>query len=307
MNSKFVSFASIVERVYRSTEYEVIPWQDIAEDILDILRLVGVRQSYIDKTTNGQGNNPSPIIVQNFIGELPMDLAKPGPCRAIGLDSDSNIIGFVPMTEDPYLFYQSPTLQEENTSYSSSYASNIVEESLELKMDQAQEEIDDNDLTGAAETLEGILNDIEATKLRTQGTSSSTLGFNPKYKLNNGFIYTNFKNGFVEMSYRALPIDDYGMPMVPDNERYIKAVEWYLIYRLDHKRWRTTRNSMDKEIMRDSEQQYLWYVGGAKTKALTPSMDMMEAIKNMILRSIPKINAHKSGFANTDIIEKRKF
>ena len=112
MTSKFISFQSIVERVYRTAEYDVVPWQDLMEDILDVLRLIGVPQSYLDKTTNGQGENPIPIIVENFKGELPHDLVVPGPCRLIDLDNQSNIMGFKTMVETQDLFYQSPTIQE---------------------------------------------------------------------------------------------------------------------------------------------------------------------------------------------------
>ena len=81
MNSRFISFKEVIERVYRGTDLESVPWADMCEDIIDVLRLIGVPQSYLDRTTNGQMDNPIPIIIENFRGELPNDLAVPGPCR----------------------------------------------------------------------------------------------------------------------------------------------------------------------------------------------------------------------------------
>jgi len=118
MTSKFTSLSELIERVYRGTDLESIAWQDAAEDTLDVLRLIGVPQSYIDKTTNGQLDNPVPIIITNFRGELPSDLAVPGACRLVMLDSNYNIASFKMMIESTDLFYMSPTVLEEyNTAY----------------------------------------------------------------------------------------------------------------------------------------------------------------------------------------------
>lgn len=42
MTSTFISISEIIERVYRTSEYDVIPWADATEDVLDCLRLIGV-------------------------------------------------------------------------------------------------------------------------------------------------------------------------------------------------------------------------------------------------------------------------
>jgi hypothetical protein len=307
MNSKMVSLASIIERVYRTTDFESIPWSDAAEDVIDCLRLIGAPQVYLDKTTNGQGENPIPIIVENFRGELPMDLAVPGPCRMIFLNGDGLITSFKTMVESQDLFYQSPTVREQYNDQFSDNSSTLVATSLELKMDLAQEEIDKGDLTDAEAILEDVIDDVRQSQSRIATTGRHNQDFEPKYKLNGDFMFTNFKHGFVEMSYKALPIDSYGMPMVPDNERFIKAVEWYLIARLDYKKWRHTRNQGDERVWKNSDQEALWYTMSARSASRVPSLDMMESIKRMLLRSIPKINEHKHGWKNANVQERRKF
>jgi hypothetical protein len=307
MTSKFISLASIIERVYRTADFESIPWSDAAEDVIDVLRLIGVPQGYIDKTTNGQGDNPIPIIIENFRGELPMDMAVPGPCRMIYLDGNGEIQSFRTMVESMDLYYQSPTVRQEVNTQVSDYSSALTPTSLELKLDLAQDDIDTGDLQGAEDQLEDVVDDIRISQTRMVTSARKNQDFIPMYKLNNNFIFTNFKHGFVEMTYRAYPVDEFGMPMVPDNIRFIKAVEWYLISRLDYKRWRHTRNPGDEKVWSHSDSQYLWYVGSARSAARMPSLDMMESIKRMILRSIPKINEHKTGFQNTNTQERRKF
>lgn len=307
MNSKFTSLASIIERVYRTADYESIPWSDAAEDVLDVLRLIGVPGSYIDKSTNGQLNNPVPIIIDNFRGELPFDLAVPGPCRIINLDSNYNIVSFRMMVESTDLFYQSPTTVEEMVTNIRDSQSSLVATSLELNMDLAQEQVDEGDNTGASVILEEVIQDIRQTQGRIVSSNPHNQDFFPKYKLNNNYMFTNFKSGFVEMNYKALPIDDMGMPMIPDEIRFIKAVEWYLISRLDYKRWRSTRTPSDEKVWMTSDRESSWYIGSARSKGLSPSIAMMESIKRMIMRSIPKINQFNTGFKNMNNQEQRKF
>lgn len=307
MNTRMVSLASIIERVYRTTEFEVIPWQDAAEDVLDVLRLIGVPNSYLDKTTNGQMENPVPLVVSDFRAELPHDMAVPGPCRLIQLDSNYNIVAFHMMHESTDLFFQSPTAAEETNTTLRDFANTIVTTSLQIKLSDAEDYIDEGELSLAQDELEDVIDDINQSQGRATSYQSQVLDFIPRYKLNGDYLFTNFRNGFVEMQYKAYPVDDFGMPMVPDEIRFIKAVEWYLISRMDYKRWRSSRNAADQRIWESSDQQASWYIGSARSKALKPTLAQMESIKNMILRSIPKINEFATGFKNTGTIEQRKF
>lgn len=307
MTSKFIPISEIIERVYRTSEYDVIPWADATEDVLDCLRLIGVPQSYLDKTTNGQGDNPVPIIITNFRGELPFDMAVPGPCRLIQLDNNFNIQTFKMMVESQDLFYQSPTVMEEFLTSGQDVAAAITPTSLDLKINLVQAELDALDTQDAINGLTDIISDIKQAESRIVVSNSAHVDFFPMYKLNNNYIFTNFKDGFVEMAYKALPVDSDGMPMVPDNIRFIKAVEWYLISRMDYKRWRTTRTPIDQKVWETSDRESLWYITSARSGAKMPSVDMMESLKRMILRSIPKINEHSQGWKHSNVQEQRKF
>lgn len=307
MNGKFISLASIIERAYANTEYENIPWQDAAEWVIDCLRLIGVSQSYVDKCTNGNDNNPIPIVINNFKGEIPLDVIVAGPCRLIELNGNDEIVGFTTMLETTDLFYQSPTVLEAQNTSVNNLAGSIAPTSIEQRLNDAQEQIDAGELTDAGDALDDIVEDVKHASLRASSSNFIGSNFTPKYKLNNGYIYTNFNHGFVEMSYKSYPVDEFGMPMIPDDQRFIEAVKWYIISNIDYKRWRITRNSADERIFNSSDRQRDWYVASARSKGHMPSLDMIESIKNMMLRSIPKLNEHKTGFKNTNIIEQRRF
>ena len=211
------------------------------------------------------------------------------------------------MVESSDLFYMSPTVLEEYNTAPTDYASTLVATSLEMKIDMAEEQIADGDLTDATETLTDITEDVRQAQGRIVTSSTRNIDYIPKYKLNNNYIFTNFKEGFVEMAYKAFPVDQFGMPMIPDDIRFVKAVEWFLISRIDYKKWRSTRNASDEKIWRESDREALWYISSARAKARTPSLDQMESIKRMMLRSIPKINEYNHAFKYSNSQEQRKF
>lgn len=124
-----------------------------------------------------------------------------------------------------------------------------------------------------------------------------------EYKINNGYIYTNFETGFIECIYTAFVTDEHGYPMIPDDQRYIEAVRWSLIENIDYKKWRV--GEITDKVYNHSLQQKDWYVASAKSKANMPSIDQMESIKEMWLRSIPKVREHDTYFKTSNVAEKR--
>lgn len=49
-----------------------------------------------------------------------------------------------------------------------------------------------------------------------------------KFFIQNGYIYFNFKKGTVILSYQAIPIDEDGLPLIPDNSNFIRALSDYI-------------------------------------------------------------------------------
>lgn len=117
------------------------------------------------------------------------------------------------------------------------------------------------------------------------------------YDVNANFIRTSFKDGAkVLMSYEAFPIDDRGFPMIPDNIKFRKAVEWYVRMMIDYTLWRTDK--IKREIYEHSEREWNWYCGAATTAGLMPTLDVMESWKNQLVRLMPRFNQHEQTFDN---------
>ncbi len=91
------------------------------------------------------------------------------------------------------------------------------------------------------------------------------------YIIKDSFIEINQATATLELAYKAFAIDDDGFPMIPDIERVIEAIRAFITYRTDHKLWR--RNKLRESVYRDSEKEWLWYVGSAQTALRIQSPD----------------------------------
>lgn len=138
--------------------------------------------------------------------------------------------------------------------------------------------------------------DVFGHKLHCSNSESLQCSADVTYKLNNHYIFPNFEEGIVEISYTAFPVDEDGFPMIPDDQAVIEAMAWYIAYKIAYQRWMV--EEMKEHRFQFVRQQKDWYVGKAISRGKMPSVDQAETLKNMLLRLIPNINAHASGFKN---------
>ena len=160
-------------------------------------------------------------------------------------------------------------------------------------------------ITNASGDLAGtVVESIISTPVYVHGPEyKANIEAQYEYKINNGYIETNFETGFIEIVYTGYVTDDHGLPMIPDDPKFREAVKWSLIRFLDYRKWRT--NELSRELFNYSDQQRDWYIAAARSKASIPSLDKTEAIKNMFLSSIPKINEHDTYFKYSNVQEQR--
>lgn len=115
------------------------------------------------------------------------------------------------------------------------------------------------------------------------------------YKLQGNCIFTSIPKGRIEIAYRAMPIDDEGYPLIPDNSSFSRALELYIKLQ-----WFTIQFDLGKvnmQVLNNTQQQYAWAVGQAQTDLIRPSIDQMEAISNMWCKLLPDTTRdHRHGF-----------
>jgi hypothetical protein len=77
------------------------------------------------------------------------------------------------------------------------------------------------------------------TKLHTEDCcnigSNKSCDNTETYKINDHYIFTSFKEGVVKCAFRKIPTDDKGYPMIPDNEQFLRALEWELAAKIAYK------------------------------------------------------------------------
>ena len=126
------------------------------------------------------------------------------------------------------------------------------------------------------------------------GESSSLAQADKTYTINENYIFVGDKEITLEMAYYAFPIDGCGMPLVPDNVKYVNAVASYVAERIGFRLW-SIGKLVDK-VYSKLEQERCFYVGAASSAANMPSIDEMESWTKGWARLNPVINSHMTSF-----------
>ncbi len=131
-------------------------------------------------------------------------------------------------------------------------------------------------------------------------------GCHPKigtYKTNSNFIYTDYDEGSLEIAYRGMPVDEDGMPTIPDNDKYIRFVSLYIAEKIGNKLYNQDKYSERKLDRLQSELAFA--TGSAKMAMVIPDIDAMQAWTNSSLRIIPTLNSHATGFKHDSQQQRR--
>lgn len=114
------------------------------------------------------------------------------------------------------------------------------------------------------------------------------------FKVQGNVIYTSFKEGHLVIAYRAIPVDDEGLPLIPDNPVFLKALELFI-----KKEWFTILFDTGKiapAVLQNVQQEYAWSVGQCNMEFTLPSVSEMESISNMLNQMIPRTNEFRKNF-----------
>lgn len=123
------------------------------------------------------------------------------------------------------------------------------------------------------------------------------------FYINDSYLISNIEDeNDVESNicivYLGIPVDEEGIPLIPDNVYYQKAIESFIIYMLDYQDWR--KSKIADKIYLDSEKNWLFYVNSARGAANMPNTAQLEQLKNVMRRLLPASNDYKKGFKNYD-------
>lgn len=139
--------------------------------------------------------------------------------------------------------------------------------------------------------------------VRCDGTANVSSTDAYTYTLSDDAIFTNFQTGSIQMAYKGFKTDENGWPMIPDDIKFVKAVEWYIREKIDYKMWRSGK--LPQAVYEKTMQEQVWYLAAAQNRGKMPSIDQMENIKNNMLRLVKKINQHEDFFGSLGNQERR--
>ena len=109
-------------------------------------------------------------------------------------------------------------------------------------------------------------------------------------------IYTSFRNGYVEMAYRGIVVDEDGMPMVPENFAIMRALIDYI--KVQYYTILVENMRMPYQVLQMVEQRYAWSIGRASTQLHQMSLDEAENFTNIVNRLIPDLKQHDKYYAS---------
>lgn len=127
------------------------------------------------------------------------------------------------------------------------------------------------------------------------GTTSFT--HNIVYTLKPGYIVTNIKEGYIMLSYRSIPLDDEGYPLVPDDSGFIDALYWYLTMKLLYPKW--VMGKVRDAVYYNARTSWNYYSKQAYGNSMMPDPDMLESIKNTWTRLVPELGDHNGFYSTT--------
>lgn len=118
------------------------------------------------------------------------------------------------------------------------------------------------------------------------------------YKIQGGVIYTSTENAPIEISYLAIPVDDMGYPMLPDNESFKRALKAYI------KKEQFTKlfdqgKLPDMKALQLAQQDYAWAVGDCESEFNRMSIDEAESFYNGFSELIVRANEQSKHFVNS--------
>ena len=289
LNGKYISLNSIMEQVYADNGYQFeLPWVDIMMWTEEALNLIGHPRQYIRKVTGHKEN--ANLDIKNYRAQLPCDFHSLEQVAVNGMPAEYSGNTFHHLLDGACCGIEG----------FANLAAHVQEQNWGELV-----KVTNDDGTSSYEQRNDSLSNTEGGIMSFDMTGAIDSEFNPiTFDLNNNNITLSVKEGKVCMAYLAIPTDEEGLPLIPEDTSYQLAVKKYLTMKVDYIAWR--RGTLQQAVFEHSQQEWMWYVGQAGNKAKMPNIDQLEAIKNQTMRLLPKVNAHETFFKSLGSPEVRR-
>jgi hypothetical protein len=121
------------------------------------------------------------------------------------------------------------------------------------------------------------------------------------YITQNNVITTSMKDGWINISYSAISTDEFGYPLIPDNESFKVGLEYYIIHRTLEGLW--SMGKITDKVFQYYEQKRHYYSAQATNSMTIKNMDQMETMFNALNRMIIDVNPQQTFYKNFGVKE----
>jgi len=130
---------------------------------------------------------------------------------------------------------------------------------------------------------------VMLTNLVKASGSSNGSGKNSglKYSIKPGYIVTNASDGFIKLSYDAMPTDEDGYPLVPDLISYTEACFYYIVMKLKYPEYLSGK--LNPNIYYDIKRSWNFYCKQAYGDAMMPDQGQLAAIGKVWNKLVPDL------------------
>ena len=122
----------------------------------------------------------------------------------------------------------------------------------------------------------------------------SNLHTEPTFKTQGNIILTSFRTGEITISYKALPVDETGIPLLIDNANFLKALELYIKKEKFGDLY--DEGKIRDGIMVKADRDYAWAVAQCEKEFIMPSISELQSLTNMWNTLIPRVTEFDNGF-----------
>lgn len=298
MVNNLVSCQAVIAKVFTDLNLQESP-----NRILDMVEWAGEAMAKIGAfpslTTRVTGINSPITTVSNYQAKLPGDLhsiiqvgysqVKEGPFFAMIYDAGSMAIN-TKINFESEVTTDTLTPTEVEAVAASSDVVTLAMYLYNLTYDQAITYLNTHP------EIRVHLDFLLSTKQNTlkQIADSSLESF--RYIVVPGYIKTSMRDGYLKIAYKAIPTDDNGWPMIPDDEGFKEAIYWYITMKMTYPEWREGR--IRDAVYYDTRSNWNYYCKQAYGNAVMPQgADQMEALKNSWVRLVTEMDEHSTFFS----------
>lgn len=153
------------------------------------------------------------------------------------------------------------------------------------------------ELLNTNQNLRTIVSNLINKHTCNEGFNTANPSGGLQYSIKPGYIMCNVPDGYLKLSYSAIPTDEDGYTLIPDMTSYTEAVYWYVTMKLKYPEYLAGR--LNREIYYDIRRSWNFYRNQAYAEALMPNEDGMESIKNNWNKIVPEFRDHNTFYSHT--------